>query len=257
MLRAAGMVLLAFALCAPWPARADAGAGGWREQASAYAADGQRLLYRELHVVQTGASPRRWVLYTCPDGRAFARKQVEGAGPAPDFVLEDGRDGAREAVTGDGAQRRLLAHGARASRPLPVPADGVIDAGFDAAVRQAWPRLLRGERVRFQFLVPSRGQFYPVWVERTGSTRWRGQAAERLRLRLDTWFGFALPELGLVYSGDGTRLLEFAGTSNLRDARGRNPQVRIVFDGARTPLPAPDADAAALAARPLDGRCPF
>lgn len=226
-----------------------------RETANVYAADSGTLLYRETHWVVPGASPERWVLYTCPSGEPFARKYVLPGGAQPDFEIEDGRDGQVEGVRGSGATRQVYVRGAttKAGRRVDVPADGVIDAGFDVAVRARWAALMPGDSIRLQFLVPMRKRFYPVRIHRVESLDWNGIGAERLRMRLDTWFGFAVPDVDLVYARADQRLLEFHGTGNVRDARGRNPQVRITF----TP-PTESIDAAVVASigeLPLDGNC--
>ena len=231
-----------------------------REQGDAHSADGGRLLYREVHYFAPDGASGRWVLYRCPDGGVFARKHVlaSAQAAAPNFALDDGRDGYREGVRGArGARSVYVGQGGHPedTRALAVPADGVIDAGFDAAVRAHWAELMRGEALRMQFLVPSRQRFFPVRVQRSGTIDWRGVAAEKLRMRLDTWFGFALPDVVLVYARDDHRLLEFDGTGNVRDARGRNPQVQIVFAGRPASVPAEElAQALAL---PLDGHCRF
>lgn len=241
-------------------AQAGVSDGPHREQADVYATDSGQLLYREMHLVMPGPDAERWVLYRCTDGQAFARKHVRTReGPqVPNFAFEDGRNGFREGVRGASNKRTVYlreAGGAETARTLLVPANGVIDAGFDEAVRTNWDVLMRGDAVRMQFLVPSRMRFYPVRVQRLGSLDWNGQRAERLRMRLDLWFGFAVPEVNLVYAHDERRLLEFAGTGNVRDRRGRNPQVRIAFD--RAPQAASLEEAQALQRLPLSGRCNF
>lgn len=221
------------------------------------AAGSSRLLYRETHYVVSGATPERWVLYQCPDGRPFARKHVRGGGAAPDFALEDGRDGYREGVRTASAQRIAYAGEADALRSadLSPAADAVIDAGFDVAVRTRWRDLMAGEAVRLPFLVPSRQDFLTVRVQRVGATTWNGQPAERLRMRLDAWYGFAVPDVDLVYAREDQRLLEFDGTGNVRDARGNNPHVRISFTQPRRTVTVDEL--AAQRRLPLDGRCPF
>ena len=67
---AAGMVFAA-AVAIVSPAQANAR----REQADVYAAGSQRLLYREEHLVQPGASPERWVLPTTMPAR---RRRSQG-----------------------------------------------------------------------------------------------------------------------------------------------------------------------------------
>lgn len=229
------------------------------EQADVFAADGTRLLYRESHYVLPGDRPQRWVLYRCPDGRAFARKQVQATPSpmAPSFALLDGRDGYAEGVRGAGGSRVAYAgvRNAQASASVAVPANGVVDAGFDVAVRTHWNDLMRDRTVRLQFLVPSRKRFFPVRVERVGQNPWNGIPAERLRMRMDAWFGFVVPAVELVYSRADQRLLEFKGTGNVRDAHGGNPQVRISFRAAPTDVPL--GDLAAARAASLEGGCRF
>ena len=253
--RATRIACLAAALaCAP------AGANALREDARVHAVDGGKLLYRETHWTTAGPKPERWVLYRCADGRPFARKRVVAAvSPAsPDFALEDARDGYREGVRGATGGRSVFVRApgkAESSRTVSIPEDGVIDAGFDAAVRRHWRTLVSGVPLRLQFLVPSRQRFFPVKVQRVASIDWNGIPAERLRMRVDAWFGFAVPEVNLVYARDDRRLLEFAGTGNLRDGRGDYPQVRITFDQA--PQAATTQDIADARALPLSGRCKF
>ena len=247
--------IIAGLLCAP-PASANA----LRDEARVLSPDSGRLLYRETHWTTSGPTPERWVLYRCADGKPFARKRVVAAtSPAmPDFALEDARDGYREGVRGGGGKRSVFVRAPgrqESSRPLSPPADGVIDAGFDAAVRKHWRTLTSGEALRLQFLLPSRQRFFPVRVQRVSSTTWNGIPAEQLRMKLDAWFGFAVPAVNLVYAREDRRLLEFAGTGNLRDARGGYPQVRIVFDPVAKPATAQDV--AAVRTLPLSGSCPF
>lgn len=223
-----------------------------RDDARAYASADGRLLYTESHWIDASASPaKRLVLYRCPDGQAFARKLVSPAGStsAPDFAFEDGRDGYREGVSLLAGRRQgyLQQAGRPELRyPLEVPADGVINAGFDAAVRTHWNTLAAGKEVRLRFLVPSRKRFYPVRIRRIEATTWNGIAAERLRMDLDQWYGFAVPPVHLVYARADKRLLEFSGTGDVRDDRGRNPQVRIAFAPASRQVAAAEMAAASI-----------
>ena len=255
-----GWAAVALSVCCTWGAQAEIPVGPHRAHADVYAAGSGKLLYREMHLVMPGAAAERWVVYQCADGQPFARKYVrtQQRAAVPDFAFEDGRNGYREGVRGALGQRIVyLRESGRSetSRALQVPADGVIDAGFDEAVRANWDGLMRGKAVRLQFLIPSRLQFYAVRVQRIDSIEWHGQRAERLRMRLDTWFGFAIPEVTLVYARDDRRLLEFAGTGNIREARGGHPQVRIAFQ--RPPQAASPNAADALPQLPLSGRCNF
>lgn len=218
------------------------------------------LLYREIHW-QRGSTDgsERWVLYQCPDGRPFARKvlpataQVQARG----YALDDARSGQQAAIQTRAGQVtvdwREQAEAERRTATLALPAEAVIDTGFDAAVRQHWVTLMQGTAVTLPFLVPGRQRFYPVRVQRTGATAWNGVPAQAIRVRLDTWFGAVAPTLSLVYADADRRLLEFRGTSNLRDAQGRYPPVVVRFP--RSPHAADSALWQRELQQPLVSRC--
>ena len=192
--------------------------------------------YREVHWQRgAGDAAERWVHYLCPDGQPFARKhmQVTGSAQAPSYRWEDRRSGQAASVAATSGSVQLswkedAAAETRAQR-LPLPPDAVIDAGFDAAVRAHWQRLMRGERLSLQFLVPSRQRYYAVQVQRVGAVRWQGRDAQSIQVQLDAWYGRVAPRLALVYADADRRLLEFHGTSNLRDTRGDYPVVTVRF----------------------------
>lgn len=250
-------LLAALMLMAP---PAFAGTDVLRQEAIAYARKGDTVLYRESHwrYRQEGVA-RRLVLYRCPDGRAFARKTVveRPAAQAPDFDFEDARDGYREGVrTGPGGRVvyvRDVGDARPKERTLATPPDAVIDAGFDASVRQHWEALRSGRGVTQPFLLPSRFAFVPVKLQPGPAVRWNGVPAQRLSMKLDRWYGFVAPTMELTYASEDRRLLEFAGIATIRDEEGRHQDVRIVFPQAATP-----ADARALQgalATPLVRQC--
>ncbi len=231
-----------------------------RQEGRAFDAGSGRLLYRETHWLQgTPQAPSRLVLYRCADGRAFARKAVTAQGDpqAPDFVLDDARDGYQEGVRGGSSARTVYvrenAQAPTFSHAITVPQGTVVDAGFDAAVRRHWDALQAGRSVAFQFLLPSRQRLVPLTLQRTGAVTWQGQPAERLQMKLDAWFGFAVPAVSLVYARADQRLLQFTGTGNVRDGNGKYPQVRIEFPA--PPLAATAAELASARTQPLVKTC--
>ena len=70
-------------------------------------------------------------------------------------------------------------------------------------------------------------------VRHTGPVRWQGIDGQAIEVSLDTWYGGIAPRLSLVYASTDRRLLEFRGTSNLRDTRGTYPQVTVPLAGGR------------------------
>lgn len=221
---------------------------------NAFLLDGGALVYRETHYLFDG---EHLVVYACPDGSAFARKSVHiGADPqAPDFSLFDARLGYREGVRGrDGARTIYVQRGpdqAEKSAPLDLPPDGVIDAGFDAYVRRHWDALVRGDTLRFAFLVPSKRTFYAFDLAKVDSTR--NASSVTLRLSLGAWYAFLAPHIDVSYDRATRRLLRFAGMSNMRDANLKNLNVRIEFP--HLPMPATAAEIARAQNLPLAHSC--
>jgi hypothetical protein len=218
--------------------------------------DDDALLYEEQHLLrQDGDRPReRLVLYRCPDGAAFARKQVsyDVAGTAPAFALEDARFGYREGLRRDAAGLTVYVQAAAAAperRAALVPQAGlVVDAGFDEFVRRHWARLAAGEAVALQFLVPSRLAPLAFKLRRIGSERIDGAPASRFRLAVGGLLGWFAPDITLAYRDADRRLMRFEGLTNIRADRDDNLVARISFPpGREVAALAPGAWAAALA----------
>ena len=220
----------------------------------AYARRGDALLYREQHYVD-GA--QRLVVYRCADGAAFARKRVDAAASpfAPDFDLVDARLSYREGATRDGDVREVFVErgGARTATRLSPPADGVVDAGFDAYLRAHWDALARGEATTIPFLVPSEQRFLPFRVRRLDTDAARGET--RFRLTLAAWYGFLAPAMDVTYDSATRELRRYAGLTPIRDAGGDNLDVRIEFPPGRARRGVNAADVEAARGEPLDGRC--
>jgi hypothetical protein len=218
----------------------------------AYAPDSGQLLYREIHLVDAS---RQVIQYQCPDGKAFARKVLEGSSNAtgPDFRFVDARSGDEEGVRSKDGTRSVYTKRGKAAevvKPLPETQGGVIDAGFDAYVRKHWDTLgQRGETI--PFLLPSRFAFYNV---RLVDGRVNGGERE-MTMKLDSWFAFAVPTVTLVYTTSDRRLRRFEGMGAIRGANGKHRNVRIEFmPRARDGNVAESVVDAAVAGQ-LDGRC--
>jgi hypothetical protein len=245
---------------------AAATSAGQYYQGSAYAADDERLLYREAHwLYSENGVEHRLVVYTCPDGEPFVRKSVDTAPGAatPDVDLFDGRGGYREGVRTQDGRREVFAQAdarspeRRAPLPLPAPPNAVIDAGFDAFVREHWD-LLSGAGVSpVPFLVPSQLRYVNFSARLLTEGHADGADIRWFRLSLASWYGFALPHIDVGYDAQTHELREYRGLSNIRDAVGRNLSVRIRFAPSerRTDVTATEVERAA--AMPLTGRCTF
>jgi hypothetical protein len=233
-------------------------------QGYAYALDDGRPLYREAHwLYSDDGVEHRLVVYSCPDGAPFVRKRVDTApGTAtPDVDLFDARAGYLEGVrTRDGRREVFAQADARspehsAKLPLPTPPNAVIDAGFDAFVRQHWDTLSTSGTSPVLFLVPSELRYLDFSARVLRDSRADGDDVRWFRLSLANWYGFALPHIDVAYDVQTHELRQYSGLSNIRDGDGRNVRVNIRFPPAERRTDVAAAEIERAAAMPLTGRC--
>ncbi|MGN6479999.1 hypothetical protein [Luteibacter sp.] len=239
------LVLALIGACLPAAHAADRFAG------DAMPRNGGPVLYREIHYVD---GPRQVVSYQCPDGTPFARKVLRAGSDLarPDMTYEDAREGFHESVraVGDRLEIRVKRPGAdEETRTIDVPKGAVIDAGFDPYIRAHWDALDVG--VSVPYLVASRFRFYDVKI--MGGKVAQGQ--RHLAMKLDAWYSFAAPTIGMTYGADDRRILRYEGKGTVRNANGKSSDVRIDFPvaGRATGLPSSTLDDVLKA--PLAGKC--
>jgi hypothetical protein len=224
--------------------------------------DSNELLYRETHYMFAGdRGGERVVLYECPDGRAFARKRShdDGNAQAPDFDMIDARMGYREGVRRDGDRREVYVQRSAAqpeqADALKLPAGGVIDTGFDVFAQAHWDALVRGDTVRFDFLVPSRRTFFAFKVGKVDLPT-APPGSITFRMASSSWLAFLLPHIDISYDLATRRLVHYEGLSNVRDVKtGKNYRVHYEYPKiAAARDVAPDEIQAALTT-PLASSC--
>lgn len=212
-----------------------AAADGMRyEQGQARDPDTRRLLYTESHWTrfEAGTPVRRTVLYRCPDGTAFARKEISYAPSplAPAFRFTDARLGYKEGLRWRDGRPELWTSGRDGERAqtLANRPDLVADAGFDLFIRSRWPQLSAGQRQNLRFAVPSRLTSYAFNLRPSEAVRYREQPAQTFRLGLDGLAGLIAPEIEVTYGRDSRRLLRFKGLSNILDDTGKKPLKTLI-----------------------------
>ena len=195
------------------------------------------IVYKEEHFLfdDTDGLHSRLVLYRCPGGEPFARKWVRArvSDEAPDFDMFDARLGYREGVRSvDGGREAFWQENRHASldaAKLPERPDIVIDAGFDAFVRNHWDDLHAAEKSRMAFVVPSRLGYVEMRIKSESFETLDGESVRRVRLSLDAWYAVIAPTIDLTYSRSDHRLRRFKGLSNILDLAGKRQDVRIDF----------------------------
>jgi len=205
--------------------------------------DSNTVLYLEQHWLRSvGDQPvERLVLYLCPDGRAFGRKQVDyrRSSSAPAFRFDDSRSGYVEGLRNASGPEVFFRPGVGAVEKSAVlsPKQLVADAGFDEFIRGQWPALLAGEAVPLDFALPARQASMDFTVRRVGDARIAGEPAWIFRLRLGGVLGWVAPHIDVAYGQQSRRLLRFEGVSNVRDDSGRKQLIaRIDFPQPSRPV---------------------
>jgi len=220
----------------------------------ARAADGT-LLYEEHHLLRTtaGQPKDRQVTYRCPDGRAFARKEVDYAEPlfAPQFRLEDARFGYIEGFAGGAAFVRAGSAASEQRETIKAGSALVVDAGFDEFLRAQWDTLQQGKSVALEFLVPSRLSAYRFKVRKVRDEAIFGDPSSVFELAVSGLFGWFADPLEVGYRNTDRRLMHFKGLTNIRQTLDSNISAEIRFPPAREDTAPSEAAFAAAAAEPL------
>ncbi len=256
--------LLAAADAAP-ATQADAEAGQRWERRVGEARDLKdgSVRYREEHLLRRGPDgepQQRIVLYRCPDGSAFGRKTLDyGNDPlVPSFRMEDARWGYVEQLqpTPEGLKLTVLQPGAEERSGIIAVEDSalVADAGYDEFVRRRWDQLITGEKVRLDFIVPSRLTYYGFAVQLKREEQVEDGALKVFSLGLAGFFRIFLPDIEVAYDAETRELRRFVGLTNIRNVEDKNVEARINFPRGSEAIDA--AQAAAAAAESLSGRCP-
>ncbi len=223
-------------------------------QGQARASQDNRLLYEEHHLLrlQDERLRGRLVLYRCPDGSAFARKDVRYSEPAfqPEFALVDARSGYREGFDLGSSFVQNSSTATLRRQPVRVDESLVVDAGFDEFVRTRWDALQRGDTVRLDFLIPSRLSSYGFRVRKLREDIWHDDSVSVFRLALSGVFGWFADAIEVSYRDSDRRLMRFDGLSNIRGDAGNNLVARIDFP-ADLQASARQADWEAAATEPL------
>ena len=206
--------------------------------ASAFDLESGALVYVEEHreIYRAGRPYRSEVVYRA-EGDTIATKAVRfGERPSsPDFSLVDRRDGYMEGAQTRGdslVMSRRWRDGERHEvRVLDAAGAAVVDGGFDHAVRRAWPELMGGDHVTFDFAVPNKLRSYRFRIRKTGEGRHESRPAVLLRIEPANFFvRLIAPHIDLTYDRESRRLLKYVGISNLANSdTGKRYRVRIEF----------------------------
>ncbi len=220
---------------------------------SVYSEDGKTLLYREhLYADDPDIDHPTRVLYLTPEGERFAEKVLDYSqslsAPAVDF--RDHRNQARIRTSSQGERNSQPERIQVAFRPddserlreseLRYNDSLIVDAGFDAYIRQNWDELTENARLVANFLVPSRLDTVRVALTETDRSDCRTEQEDiycfEVRpagfLRVVSWF---VDPIRVAYDQETRRLVLYDGLGNIPDEAGDNRNVLIRYEYADRP----------------------
>ena len=233
------VVLVIVAFSAPAPAENDdvsrvtTFAGYARDRTT------DALLYTERHseVTRSDGTVERAVTYVAPDGKTIATyRATSSSNPmVPEVLFEDQRWHTAEGVRyEDGAivlfrKRSALDGHVDEKRPKCVDRP-VADAGLDTLVHGNWDRLLEGERVVAELLIPQRLRCLQFSLAKTDEWRLDGEPVVTIEMAFSNpLIRLLAGSLVFTYHRDHRFVVRFEGKSRLVDASGDHYVVRVDF----------------------------
>jgi hypothetical protein len=185
----------------------------------------QRYLYTEVHQLQLNrdGAPRSGLsVYYDPQGQEIARKTLDYRAhrTVPVYKLEIPAQSYSEGISAVADEQVVLfkTSSARQEAKVPLPEGDIAgDSGFNQLIMDLWPRLQRGQTVRFRLIVAGRLTDYAFRARHAGEITYQQQAATRIRVEPDSVLRFLVDPIELVYDRSGRRLLSYLGVSNILD----------------------------------------
>lgn len=200
----------------------------------AYSLESGELLYTEQH--QQLPNQQHNVVYFEPDGEVFARKQIDFSTSLirPSFQQRNQRNGEDIQVTqqADGflIRYRESSDSKVETEVVSDKANMVIDAGFDAFVRQYWQPLMTGKAMDIEYLVPSKQTTFSFRFQQASCLAETPENAVCFTLSPVSWLvKMAVDPIVVAYDKDQKQLLRFTGRANISNAKGKYQSVDIRY----------------------------
>lgn len=198
--------------------------------------DSGDLIYIEEHEqrVEDGRTTTQVIRYRDPDGNVFATKDLDflESSRHPVFKLHDQRRNYIEGLEKKGNVYFVYVVKEGEEERDEVERSDVLvsDAGFDRIVEEDWDDLMKGEPLRFRFLVPSRLKSYMFRLRKVDEVDYLGEPGVVFAFEPNSAFLRWLADpIEVIYDKKEKALLKYEGLSNLRDEDLDNYEVLIKF----------------------------
>lgn len=210
-----------------------------RVELSFYTQQGNQLLYRGLRVWKTeGGRITETSTYTTPAGKpiqkAVAVFRKSDLTPIS-FRLNDFRSGQMEEMRKDGNRIFLSSREEKGedsdSDTIDWEPGSLISATVVPKIKREWERLMKGNKVAFQLLVPSRQEAISFRVQVDRELTPPDKSRVVIRMDPDSWVIRQLvdPLFFTFEPAAQHRLLEFSGRVSIKTDDGDDQDLRITY----------------------------
>lgn len=210
----------------------------------AFSINSEELLYSETHC-QSEDKLHREVLYKNPDGESIAYKSLDyrNGFSTPSFKQTNFQTREETEVTVDknivtlsftdaNREQTQKAFEMNAFFDLPM----VIDAGFDAYIRENWDSLVSGEQQQFQFPLVTRSALIKLQVS-ASSCSFESKNSQCFKLEMSNWlYRMLASPIELGYERSKKQLIRYRGLSNIENQSGTGLDVDIRYYYGDIPL---------------------
>jgi len=111
-----------------------------------------------------------------------------------------------------------------------VPQPIVIDGGFNNYVKQNWEQLLKGNIITFNFVSPSKMDYFTMRISKKAEITLENKKATLVHLEIDNMIlRWLIQPIKIVYDNQTRRIIKYEGIANLSDRDGKNETVNLFF----------------------------
>jgi hypothetical protein len=190
--------------------------------------------HEEMRIANKPSETR--ILYKDKSGKIIVKKTIDYSKSLlrPEFLQEDLRDGYTEGAKVINGSIQLIHRKNNKSKLetkiLKIPGVAVIDGGFNYFVKENWDKLFKGEMMKFNFVVPSKLDFFAFRISRVKEETVNDHKVMVFKLEPDQFVIRALvAPIILKYNVATKRLCQYEGLSTINDHKGKSYKVRIVY----------------------------
>jgi len=175
------------------------------------------------------------------DGKPLARKNLnfEQYPYKPDYVFNDERTGYEEGAKVESqvivVHYRDSTHAPLCQKSIQVPEPCIINGGVGIFIKQNWEKLMAGNRLAINMVIPARLDYYGfvVYGDVTktlpiGETGGRETKAIVVA-PTSSILKFLISPIVIYYDVKTLRMIRYQGIVNLTDAKGRSLRVKIDY----------------------------